>query len=199
MNRTILLASNNQGKLKEISALLQHIDLHLVIPSDIGLVLNVSEDGQTYEENALLKALAFCQASGLPSLADDTGLEVEALNGAPGLHSARFVQTPNASDADRRQYLLECLRGKEKPWRARFVCVVVLAVPDGNIISANGCCEGEITEQERGNSGFGYDHVFLFPSKNKTMAELGMQEKNKISHRARAVKKIIPDLKSLVK
>ena len=199
MNRTILLASNNQGKLKEISALLQHIDLHLTLPSDINLVLNVSEDGQTYEENAHLKALAFCQASGLPSLADDTGLEVEALNGAPGLHSARFVQTPNASDADRRQYLLECLKGKEKPWRARFVCVVVLALPDGRIISANGSCKGEITEQERGDGGFGYDHVFLFPSKNKTMAELGMQEKNKISHRARAVKKIIPDLKLLVK
>lgn len=198
MKRTLLLASNNKGKLREISALLQDLDLTLTIPAEIGVSLDVVEDGQTYQENATLKAQAFCQASGLPALADDTGLEVFALNGAPGLHSARFVQKPDASDADRRQYLLECLRDKPKPWKARFVCTVVLALPSGQCISAAGSCEGEIIDHERGQDGFGYDRVFLFPSLAKTMAELSLQEKNEISHRARAVFGIIPYITRLI-
>lgn len=198
MNQTLLFASTNQGKIKELSDLLKNTDLRLVTPEVIGLNLEVVENGLTYEENARKKANAFCLASGLPSLADDTGLEVSVLDGAPGLHSARFSPQPNASDADRRQLLLTHLKDKPKPWAARFVCTVVLALPDGRTASAFGACDGEIIPQERGESGFGYDRIFLFPDLGKTMAELSMSEKNCISHRALAVNGIFPDLKNLL-
>lgn len=198
MNRKILIASNNQGKLRELTTLLNGLKLDLLTPDEFGVNLDVPEDGKTYEENARIKARAFCLASGLPSLADDTGLEVAALNGAPGLHSARFVPQPGADDSDRRLLLLTRLQGKPQPWKARFVCAVVLAIPDGRIFSTFGQCEGEITKNERGESGFGYDRVFLFPSLGKTMAELSMLEKNKISHRAKAVQAIIPHIMNLM-
>jgi len=159
----------------------------------------VDEYGLSYKENARLKANAYCQASGLPCLADDTGLEVSALNGAPGLHSARFSPKPNASDADRRQLLLTHLQGKPRPWLARFVCAVALAIPDGRTECAFGVCEGEIIPQEQGEGGFGYDRIFWFPDLGKTMADLTMAEKNRISHRAMAVRSIIPYLLDLAR
>lgn len=192
----LLLASNNPGKLEEIMDLLKDLGIQLLVPNDIALELDVEEIGSTYIENARLKALAFCKASGLPALADDTGLEVKALYGAPGLHSKRYTPDIYATDADRRKLLLTNLADKPRPWKARFVCAVALALPDGHVINYQDHCDGEILSEERGERGFGYDHIFQFPELGKTMSELGMKEKNRISHRAKAVQGIIPYLKS---
>ncbi|MBM3136640.1 MAG: RdgB/HAM1 family non-canonical purine NTP pyrophosphatase [Chloroflexi bacterium] len=197
MNQKLLIASNNSGKLEEITDLLKSLKIQVLIPKDIGLDLDVVESGASYIENARLKALAFCEASGLPSLADDTGLEVAALDGAPGLHSKRYTPDVHATDADRRKLLLANLADKPRPWKARFVCAVALAVPDGPLIDYQAHCDGEIVAVERGVRGFGYDHVFLFPELEKTMSELLLVEKNRISHRAKAVQGILSYLESL--
>jgi XTP/dITP diphosphohydrolase len=185
----ILIASNNRGKLEEIRALLKDLPLTLIIPADIHLDLDVEERGLTYAENAALKAAAFADATGLISLADDSGLEVDALNGAPGLHSARFSPHPHATDADRRRRLLDALRECPPPWLARFRCTVAIAShdPGTEIQFTEGICEGEIIPEERGQRGFGYDPIFLIPEFGKTMAELTLEEKNRVSHRARAI------------
>jgi XTP/dITP diphosphohydrolase len=192
--KKLLIATNNPGKISEISDLLQSLPLHLLTPNDLGIILDVDETGGTYDENARLKAAAFMKASGLVSLADDTGLEVAALNGAPGLHSKRYAPDPGATDADRRVLLQKNLQKYPRPWSARFVCSVALAMPDGHIQFAQGSCEGEIIPQERGTQGFGYDSIFFFTDLGKTMAELDMPDKNRISHRARAVNNILPSL-----
>jgi XTP/dITP diphosphohydrolase len=183
----LLLASNNPGKLREMRALLEDMPLELVTPQQAGLELEVAEDGSTYAENASRKALAFARAAGMLTLADDSGLEVAALGGEPGLYSARYMPKPGATDADRRAYLLQKLRGLPRPWLARFRCTVALADPAGRVQFAEGACPGEIIPQERGQDGFGYDPIFLLPELGRTMAELTMQEKNRLSHRARAV------------
>jgi XTP/dITP diphosphohydrolase len=190
----ILIATGNKGKLLEIQALLDDPELTLVLPAEMGINLNVEENGATYETNAAIKAMAFACASGLLTLADDSGLEVDALGGQPGVRSARFSPLPNASDADRRHTLLERLRGVSRPWTAHFHCTVALARPDGTLRFASGECRGEIIPEERGQNGFGYDPIFLFPELGRTMAELSMDEKNQISHRARAVKAARPVL-----
>ena len=192
----LLIATNNSGKQKEIKSLLNDLEIQLVTPSDIGLALNVQEDGNTYQENAAKKARAFAQSSGLISLADDTGLEVEALGNAPGLYSARYAPQPNATDADRRVYLLKNLQSHPQPWVARFICMVAIATPDGDLHFSEGICSGEIISHERGNFGFGYDPIFLLPSIGKAMAELSMNEKNGLSHRAKAVISAFPILKN---
>jgi XTP/dITP diphosphohydrolase len=196
--KRLLVASTNPGKLRELHALLQGASVELVTPSLIGLHLEVREDGSTYAENAAKKALAFARASGLLTLADDSGLEVEVLEGAPGLHSARYAPQPNATDADRRAYLLQQLQGHPRPWSAQFRCVVALALPDGEVHFAEGICHGEIIPEERGEHGFGYDPIFLLPQYGRTMAELSMEEKNRISHRARAVRAALPLLLDLI-
>ncbi len=183
----LLIATNNSGKVVEIRALLVDLRLDLLIPADIGLDLQIAEDGHTYAENARTKAVAFASASNLISLADDSGLEVEALAGAPGLHSARYLAKPGATDAERRLYLLQNLQGKPRPWIARFRSAVAIAVPDGDVRLAEGSCDGEIIPRERGSGGFGYDRLFYIPAVSQTMAELSLAEKNRISHRARAV------------
>lgn len=145
MNNILLLATNNPGKLVEIQDLLLGLPVQLVLPRQMGLALDVVEDGQTYAENAALKALAFSKASGLVALADDSGLEVDALEGRPGLYSARFSPLPGATDADRRVYLLEQLQGKPRPWQAHFHCTVAIAVdrecclsfPGGHLVDLN--------------------------------------------------------------
>lgn len=194
--KRLLIATNNRGKVAEIQALLSGLRLELVTPEQIGLQLEVVEDGQTYAENASRKALAFAQASGLISLADDSGLEVDALNGRPGLHSNRFGPQP-ASDQSRRRYLLEQLAGRPRPWTARFRATLAVACPDGVLQLTEGVCEGEIIAEERGSNGFGYDPLFLIPKMGRTMAELSMDEKNRLSHRARAVQQAIPILRQL--
>lgn len=186
----LLLASTNRGKLLEIQDLLPGFEL--LLPQQIGLNLSVEETGATYADNAALKARAYCQASGLPSLADDSGLEVDCLNGAPGLHSARYSAQPGAGDADRRALLLGNLAGCPHPWRAHFHCTVAVALPDGRLFFADGDCPGEIIPGERGSNGFGYDPIFLLPELGLTMAELSRDQKNQLSHRARAVKAALP-------
>jgi len=178
--------------------LLAHANLDLLTPQDLDLAITVVESGKTYQENALLKAKAYCDASGLPALADDSGLEVDALDSAPGLHSARFSPDEGATDADRRKLLLSKLIGKPQPWSARFTCTIALALPDGRTVTRSGICEGEISPTERGKSGFGYDRIFLVKEADQTMAELGMGQKNRISHRAIAAQKILEILPSLL-
>jgi XTP/dITP diphosphohydrolase len=194
----ILIATGNRGKLIEIQALLDDPQLTLLIPADLGIKLEIEESGSTYETNAAIKAMAFACASGLLTLADDSGLEVDALGGLPGVRSARFSPLPNASDADRRRYLLERLEGIAQPWTAHFHCTVALARPDGRLRFAHGECKGEIIPEERGQNGFGYDPIFLFPELGLTMAELGMEEKNRLSHRALAVQAATPIIVDLL-
>lgn len=205
----ILLATNNPGKVREIQALIEELapsyreQIHLVLPLDIGVHLDVNEDGQTYDENAARKATAFCRASNLITLADDSGLEVAALGGAPGVHSHRYSPNPNDTDADRRAYLLRSLRQVTRPWRARFVCTIAIAEPemhgfDPRLQYANGECFGEIIPEERGSNGFGYDPIFLFKELGKTMAELSTQEKNLYSHRSRALHNVVPILLRII-
>ena len=196
MNK-LLIATNNKGKVKELQDLLKDTGLELVTPAEINLNLEVEEDGATYAENAAKKARAFAQASGLISLADDSGLEVDALDGAPGLYSARYHPKPGANDADRRAYLLENLAGKPRPWTAHFHATIAIAVPEQDVQVVEGNCYGEIIPEERGSGGFGYDPIFFFPELNQTMAELEMDEKNRLSHRAKAVMNAIPVLKKI--
>jgi XTP/dITP diphosphohydrolase len=184
----LLLASNNPGKVREIMEITRDWGVEILTPAQIGLQLEIEETGHTYAENAALKARAFAQAARLLSMADDSGLEVDALDGKPGLHSARFSPLPHATDADRRAYLLEQLRGRPRPWTARFRCIIAMASPDGETRFAEGVCPGEIIPEERGNNGFGYDPIFLLSDSGLTMAQLPMQEKNQLSHRARAVR-----------
>jgi len=193
----LLLATNNKGKVAEIKALLGKTGLTLLTPAELGLVLEVPEDGLTYAENASKKASAFSQASGLIALGDDSGLEVDALDGQPGLHSHRFSPNPGATDANRRKYLLEKLRGLPRPWTAHFHATVAVVLPSGEMQITTGQCNGVIIPEERGSNGFGYDPIFFIPEIGHTMAELGMDEKNRLSHRALAIQNAIPILKEI--
>jgi XTP/dITP diphosphohydrolase len=227
MNK-LLIATNNQGKIVELQQLLSDLNIELITPADINLALDVIEDGHTYAENATKKAVAFAQASGLISLADDSGLEVDALNGDPGIYSARYGSSyfhslaPNPQDlgragggllsfADRRKFLVGNLKDKPRPWTAHFRATIAIAIPENDTLNdseesvpsqarlfgrnehslrvtlTEGTCEGEIIPEDRGDGGFGYDPIFLLPELEKTMAELSMEEKNRLSHRAKAV------------
>jgi XTP/dITP diphosphohydrolase len=188
----LLLGTNNAGKLREMSEILDSLPVTLLTPAELGLTLEVEEHGSTYRENAALKAAAFSHASGLLTLADDSGLEVDVLYGAPGLHSARYSPLADATDADRRAYLLHNIQGLPRPWTARFRCLIALAAPGQEIQFAEGTCEGEIIPQERGQGGFGYDPIFYISELGKTMAELSGPEKNQSSHRARALMEAKP-------
>ncbi len=197
--KRLLIATNNKGKVEEIQDLLKDLGARLVTPNEIGINLHVEEDGSTYAENAEKKALAFAHASGLISIADDSGLEVDALGGAPGLYSNRYLSKPNATDGDRRAYLLKNLQDKPHPWLATFHAAIAIAIPDHPaVLFAMGECQGEIISDERGTSGFGYDPIFFIPEANRTMAELSMEEKNRLSHRARAILNAKPLLKEVL-
>ncbi len=201
MNRQLLIATNNAGKVEELNELLMEAGVELITPKQIGLQLEVEEDGRNYAENAAKKALAFAQASGLHSLADDSGLEVDALGGAPGMYSARYSSKPGANDADRRAFLLQNLRAEHapRPWTALFHATIAIATPEGRVELAEGFCPGEIIPEERGSGGFGYDPIFLLPERGLTMAELEREEKNRLSHRGRAVRAALPVLMELLK
>ena len=186
MDNKLLLATNNAGKLKELKELLAGVPFELISPRDIGLNLDVAETGRTYSANARLKAEAFSKASGVLTLADDSGLEVEALGGAPGVLSSRYAGE-KATDAYRVAFLLEKL--KNVPWyrrAARFQCVMAIASPSGELKLCTGSCRGVIANEPKGAYGFGYDPVFYFPKLGKTMAELPPEVKNTLSHRASA-------------
>ena len=182
----LLVATNNPGKVKEYQGLLAGLDMELCGLADLEITDEVDETGQTFEENARLKSAAYGQASGLLTLADDSGLEVEALGGAPGVYSARYAGK-GATDADRYRKLLAALDGV--PWEkrgARFRCVIALAWPDGHIETFDGQCDGVIAFEPKGTNGFGFDPVFYMPEHGCTIAELPDEVKNRVSHRARA-------------
>lgn len=189
---SLLIASNNPGKQREFRDLLEGLSIQLIEPAAIGLDLHVEESGEDYAANATLKAKAFARESGFYTLADDSGLEVEALHGAPGKRSARIAR---GSDANRRRYLLDLLQSHPRPWRARFFCALALATPEGSIDITTGICPGEIIPDERGGGGFGYDPIFLVLGTDQTMAELSVRQKNHISHRANALREMLPILK----
>jgi XTP/dITP diphosphohydrolase len=185
----LLLATTNPGKVREFHELLAGCPVELVVPADLGLKLEVEENGATYADNARLKAAAWARASGLMALADDSGLEVEALGGEPGTKSARYAGD-GATDHERVRFLLEKLRHVPEDRRqAAFRCVIALTYPDGAGYLCEGRCEGLIVDQPRGAHGFGYDPIFLFPGLNRTMAELPSEVKNQVSHRGRAAAK----------
>ena len=185
----LLLATNNKGKVREYKSLLRGIPYEIVTPAELGITAEVDEAGGSFEENAGLKATALAAESGLLSLADDSGLEVDALGGEPGVLSARYAGE-GTSDTERIDYLLARLKDvSEEKRTARFRCVIAIAAPDGRVEFCEGECRGFITREPRGNNGFGYDPVFYLPELGKTMAELPTEEKNKISHRARAAEK----------
>ena len=192
----LFIATYNPGKMREFRVLLAPLMVEPYFPSELGLQLEVLEDGVTCADNARKKALAHTRASGLLTLADDSGLEVDALDGAPGVRSARYAP---GHDVDRTAALLAHLRGV--PWdqrTARFRCVVVVATCAGEIYSAEGVCEGMIASEPAGQEGFGYDPVFFLPAYDCTMAQLPQAEKNRISHRARAVEAVLPTLRRLL-
>jgi len=184
---TLVVASGNPGKFKEIAALLHGLDV-LLLPLDrVGPIEVPPESGESFQENACIKATAVARATGCLALADDSGLEVDALCGAPGVLSARYGGA-TATDADRNRLILEKLSGVSREQRtARFRCVVVIADPRGAVKVAEGIFEGRITEAPRGSSGFGYDPIFEIPSLGKTFAEVGPDMKNRLSHRAKAM------------
>ncbi len=190
----LMIASGNPGKQSELHALLDIPGLVLLYPTSLKFDLQLREKGEDYVSNAKFKASAYARASGLWALADDSGLEVDVLEGAPGPRSARLGAL-HLSDADRRHILLTMLHPHPRPWRARFRSVVALASPEGKIDLAEGTCLGEIIAEERGIGGFGYDPIFLVSGTDRTMAELSLREKNQLSHRARAIEALMPILK----
>lgn len=194
----LLLATHNSAKLRELRSLLCAGEWELVTLEQQGLKLKVPEVGRTLEENAAAKATTYARASGLVALADDSGLEVEALGGGPGFLSARYAGE-GASDMDKISRLLSELAGI--PWekrKARFRCVIAVASPDGRLELCEGECQGVITFEPHGKGGFGYDPIFFLPELGKTMAELSLEEKNRISHRGRAVQKALELLRRML-
>ena len=184
----LLVATNNEHKIHEFRRLLDELSLELVTPADVGLSLDVVEDGATFQANASLKAQAFAKASGLPSLADDSGIEVDALGGGPGVLSARYGG-PGLNDDDRLQLLLTELQGVSDERRTcRYRVVLVLAEPDGDEQVTEGTCEGQVAHAPVGSNGFGYDPVFFVPSYGKTIAQLDPSQKDEISHRGKAAR-----------
>lgn len=192
----LLVATYNPGKIREFHRLLASLGARCVFPPELGLRIDVPEDGANYRENAALKASAHSRASGLITLADDSGLEVDVLDGAPGIRSARYTL---GDDADRTAALLDALRDVPLEKRAaRFRCAVAIDTPCGSRHDTEGVCEGLIAFEPSGTGGFGYDPVFYLPEHRCTMAQLDPEVKNRISHRARAVQAALPLLRDLL-
>ena len=182
----LVLASKNQHKLVEMQTILGQLGLEVVLQSELGIDVDVDETGTTFAENALLKAKAVMKASHMAAIADDSGLVVDALNGAPGVYSARYGN--KSSDAERTAFLLENMADVPEEQRTgRFVSAIACALPDGRVVTAEGICEGTILSETRGDNGFGYDPVFYVPQLGKTFAEADGAEKNAISHRGKAL------------
>ena len=185
----VVLASKNRHKLEEISKITEKFGIDLVLQSELGVDIDVEETGTTFEENSFLKAEAVMKATGLPALADDSGIAVDALNGEPGVYSARYGFDESLDDWGRLLLLLKNTEHVPDGQRqAKFVCVITLVTPDGQTIQARGEIHGELTREARGENGFGYDPIFYYPPLGKTTAELSSQEKNQVSHRANALK-----------
>ena len=193
----LIVASNNFGKIREIRSLLQPIEVHS--PDDLDLQIEVEETGNSFFENALLKAKAFAAETGITALADDSGLQVDALNGKPGIHSARFGP-PELDDKGRCELLLKHLKNfpSQQERKARFCCAMVAFSPNGQQCESMGYCEGHITTKLTGEGGFGYDPVFFIASHSCTIAQLSKSTKNSISHRGKALQAIRPKLLKLL-
>ena len=190
MSEKLLLATNNQGKVREYLSLLRGLPFKLVTPAEEGITTVVDEVGESLEENARIKATALAAESRLLALADDSGLEVDALGGEPGRHAARYAGE-NATDKERVDYLLAKLVHVPAEKRsARFRCVIAIATPGGDIDFCSGDCQGFITFEPQGEQGFGYDPIFYLHELDKTMAELSPDVKNRISHRGKAAQKV---------
>lgn len=195
----LLIATKNPGKLKEYEQLLAGLPVTLTYLSGEGIAHEVEETGETFADNAIHKAEEYARISGLLTLADDSGLEVDALDGEPGVHSARYAG-PRATDEDRYQLLLERMRDVPREERgARFRCVIAVAEPEGGVWTTEGKCEGVIALAPKGEHGFGYDPVFYLPDQEKTMAQLAPEVKNRMSHRARAAQEIRPILERILR
>lgn len=185
----VVLASKNKHKLVEISKITEKFGFELVLQSEIGADIDVEETGTTFEENSLLKAEAVMKATGLPALADDSGIAVDALGGEPGIYSARYGFDESLDDWGRLLLLLKNTEHVPDGQRqAQFVCVISFITPEGKIIQARGEIHGELTRAPAGENGFGYDPIFYYPPLGKTTAELSPEEKNEVSHRANALK-----------
>jgi XTP/dITP diphosphohydrolase len=197
MKHTIVLATRNEGKVKEFRKILEKADIDLRSLNDFGPIPEAVEDGETFDENAYKKAHFTAKVLGLPAISDDSGLVVEALNGEPGVYSARYAGE-KAIDQDNIDKLLREMEGV-KNRKAAFECVISIAVPSGPALTYEGRCEGEITTEPKGDDGFGYDPVFFSPELGKTFAESGLDEKNEISHRGRALKEVAAELDKIKK
>lgn len=185
----VVLASKNPHKLVEISKITRQFDMELVLQSELGVDIDVEETGTTFEENSYLKARAVMEATGLPALADDSGIAVDALNGEPGIYSARYGFDESLDDWGRLQLLLKNTANVPDGQRqAQFVCVITLVTPDGKVIQARGEVHGELLRAPAGNGGFGYDPIFYYPPFGKSLAEVSAEEKNQVSHRANALR-----------
>lgn len=184
----VVLASKNKHKLEEISRITEKFDMELVMESELGVDIDVEETGTTFEENSLLKAKAVMEATGLPALADDSGIAVDALGGQPGVYSARYGFDDSLDDWGRLRLLLKNTENVPEGQRqAQFVCVITLVTPEGQTIQARGEIHGELLREPRGENGFGYDPIFYYPPMAMTTAEMPPEEKNRVSHRANAL------------
>lgn len=191
----MILASNNAHKLEEFRAIFADMGIEIVSQLEAGCDFEVDETGTTFAENAYLKAIAVTEATGQPAIADDSGLEVDALGGAPGVYSARYTGNHDDSDEDRYRYLLKNL-GDSEQRTARFVSCICLTFPNGDVLRARGTCEGTILYAPRGENGFGYDPIFLPDGFDQSMAEIAPEEKNRISHRGNALKILKEELRN---
>ncbi len=195
-NMRLIAATRNKGKLNEIAQILAPFPFDIISMAEAGITEDIEENGSTFEENALIKARKVMEISGEIVLADDSGLEVDYLNGAPGVYSARYAGE-GASDTDRNRKLLGALEGVAADKRsARFVCAIAVVFPDGNYIVVRGTCEGMIALEPKGSSGFGYDPLFYIPSLGATIAQLDAVTKNSISHRGNAFRKLVEKLEA---
>ena len=185
----VVLASKNAHKLQEISKITQQFGIELILQSQLGIDIDVEENGASFEENSFIKAQAVMQATGLPALADDSGLAVDALNGEPGIYSARYGFNPSLDDRGRLELLLKNMsQSPDGNRQAKFVCVITMVTPQGQTLQARGEAYGTILHEAAGTGGFGYDPVFYYPPLGKSFAELSPEEKNRVSHRAEALK-----------
>lgn len=193
--KEILLATNNQGKVKEMKSILADLGINVFSLKDKGIDIDVEEDGKTFEENAIKKAKEIAAVSGMITVSDDSGLEVYALDLRPGIYSARYAGESATSDMLCDKLLSEMENVSDAERGARFVSVVAIVYPDGETLTLRGECEGAIIHEKRGDGGFGYDPVFYIEDKGQTFSEMPMEEKNKISHRAKAFAKLKEHLK----
>ena len=193
----LVIATRNKGKTSEIRELLKGFPIEIMDLDDFGPIPEVVEDGESFDDNAYKKASFTARVLGLPALADDSGLIVDALNGAPGVHSARYAGE-NASDQDRYEKLLREMQGVDNR-RAAFECIISIAVPAGPALTYEGRCEGVIATEAAGKNGFGYDPIFFFPAIGKTFAELTREEKSRVSHRGKALQEIRDEFDKIIK